>query len=240
MTFAPQLGKVGKQTRTLMVHQKNIEGKSVFYIPPRKSLSMNPTRIFNTVTAFLSLLCLLASAFSCRMKSVQPDASALEITSLRHQAGEGQQGIITQAELQSDVMSFADRYAVIIGQAFDDFEAQSPTTRARYTVLRDAAYSTWAAFTIAAEPNPEVALLDMVVLTMLGRLVYEEHWRKEFGEPAEAMISAFRKLEADVWQIAERVMPLEQQQELRGLIRQWRQNHPDHYRFSFLRFEEFG
>ena len=55
--------------------------------------------------------------------------------------------------------------------------------RSRRALLGDVVYSAAAAFTIAADPEPQVALLDMVVMTTLGRMVYEDYWRPRFGAP---------------------------------------------------------
>jgi len=48
---------------------------------------------------------------------------------------------MTEVELQSDLMSYADRFASILIQAFEDFDAQGPTLKARRFVLEDVVYS---------------------------------------------------------------------------------------------------
>lgn len=153
---------------------------------------------------------------------------------------EEKSGQMTAVELQSELMSFADRFATVLTQAFYDFEARGPKPQARYMVLSDIAYSTAAVFTIAAGPNPEVAMLDMVVLATIGRMIYEEHWSKELGDPVEDMVEGFRKVESDIWFIAQRVLTSEGQQELRHLIRQWRQENPRDVFFQYLRFSDFA
>jgi len=147
---------------------------------------------------------------------------------------------MTEAELQSEVMSFADRFATILAQSSDNFEGRAPTFRARYIVLADTVYSQAAAFTIAGGPNPQVALLDLVALTTLGRMIYQEYYLVEFGESAEVMVRGFKTLEADAWRIAAKVLSPEQQQELRDIIRGWRQDHPEQLAFSHLRFSDFA
>jgi hypothetical protein len=186
----------------------------------------------------LFVVFLLAVSAGCATPQSKAGSKAVTMAPVRQEkAGPGQ---ITQAELQSEVMGFADGFAAIMFQAFDDFEAQSPPPRARYIALADTVYSVSAAFTIAAEPNPEVALLDMTVMTTLGRMIYEEHWRVEFGDSVEEMVKGFRLLEADVWRIVEKVLPTEGQEELRDLIRQWRQDYPGQLAFSYIRFSDFA
>ena len=125
---------------------------------------------------------------------------------------------ITAVVLQSELMSFADRFATMLTQAFYNFEARRPEPLARYEVVTDLAYSTAAVFTIAAGPNTEVAMLDMVVMATLGRTIYEEYWRKELGEPVEEIVQGFRKAESDIWLIAQRVLTSKEQQELREQV----------------------
>ncbi|MFC1822971.1 hypothetical protein ACFL9T_09715 [Thermodesulfobacteriota bacterium] len=137
-------------------------------------------------------------------------------------------------------MGFADVFSAILFQAFDRFEVNAPTPRARLVVFEDTVYSVSAAFTIAAQPNPDIALLDMVVLTTLGRKIYEEHYLEKYGSPADEIFKGFLMLEQDIWQIAAKVLSLQYQRDLREMIRDWRRNHPDQLGFSYLRFNDFA
>jgi hypothetical protein len=181
----------------------------------------------------------LAAVPSCAPVQTKSARAAAETTSNSEEKKQSPHQM-TEAELQSEVMSFADRFATILAQSSDTFEGRAPTFRARYIVLGDTVYSQAAAFTIAGGPNPQVAMLDLVALTTLGRMIYEEHYLVEFGEPAEVMVRGFKTLEADAWQIAAKVLSPEQQQELRDIIRGWRQDHPEQLFFSHLRFSDFA
>ena len=46
--------------------------------------------------------------------------------------------VMTEVELQSELMSFADRFASIITQALEDFETLNPRPQSRQVIL-----STW-------------------------------------------------------------------------------------------------
>jgi hypothetical protein len=146
---------------------------------------------------------------------------------------------MTQLELQSELMSFADRFSMIIAQALEDFYARSQTKKTNIEASFDTIYTSAAIFTIAAEPNPEISLLDIVVLTTIGRMIWEEHWVNKLGDQANEMADGFRELEEDAWSIANMVLTKEEQNELRGLIRDWRKAHPDQLIFSYLRFRDF-
>ena len=105
--------------------------------------------------------------------------------------------VMTEAELQSRVMGFADRFASIITQAFEDYDAKKPNPQNRRIVLGDVAYSMASAFTIAAEADPDAALLDMIVMVSLGRIVYEESYQKMWGGQIHPIFIGFRTAEVD-------------------------------------------
>ncbi len=147
---------------------------------------------------------------------------------------------MTEVELQSDLMSYADRFASILIQSFEDFDAQGPTLKARRFVLGDVVYSLSSVFTIAADPNPQVALLDMIAVTTLGRIIYEDNIIQMYGEKIEIMIEGFQELETDIWQISSKVLTNEQQQELRKLIFQWRKQNPSKVVYNYIRFSDFA
>ena len=134
--------------------------------------------------------------------------------------------VMTEVELQSELMSYADRFASIITQSLEDFETLTPTPQARQVILSDLVYSQSAVYTIAAEPNPQVGLLDMVAVTTLGRLVYEDNMRRKYGKSTEVLAAGFRQMEKDIWSIAAKVLTSQQRGELRQLILLWRKNNP--------------
>jgi len=147
--------------------------------------------------------------------------------------------VLTEAELQLELMSYADRYAAVVVQAFEDVERMGPPPETRRALLGDTVYSAAAAFTIAADPDPQVALLDMVVMTTLGRMVYEDYWRPRLGAPTEPGIAAFIKLEQDIWTVAAPILDQAQQQELRERIETFHAANPELSTYSHLRFADF-
>ena len=148
--------------------------------------------------------------------------------------------VMTEVELQSELMSYADRFASIITQAMEDFETLKPKPQARQVILSDLVYSISSIYTIAAEPNPQVGLLDMVAVTTLGRIIYEDNMRRKYGKSTTVLVAGFRQLEKDVWRVAAKVLTREQQGELRQLILYWRKNNPDKVVYNYLRFSDFA
>ena len=148
--------------------------------------------------------------------------------------------VMTEVELQSELMSYADRFASIITQAMEDFETLNPKPQARQVILSDLVYSMSAVYTIAAEPNPQVGLLDMVAVTTLGRIIYEENIRRKYGKSTEVLGDGFRQMEKDIWSITAKVLTSEQRGELRQLILLWRKQNPDKVVYNYLRFSDFA
>ena len=81
---------------------------------------------------------------------------------------------LTEAQLQSHLMSFADRFASIMDTTIAKFENLNPSGKSRYEVLELMTFSLHHAFIIAGESDPNVALLDMVSMVTLGRIFFEE------------------------------------------------------------------
>jgi hypothetical protein len=152
---------------------------------------------------------------------------------------EAKQYRTTQTQLQSQLMTFADSYAAVIAQATMEVQLQNPSPRVSILVQRDFATSGSAALIIAASPNPEVGLLDMVVMVTLGRMIYEEHWRKTLGTIVQPMVDGFKLAETGAWRVAATVLSADEQTQLRNLIRSRRRQYPDQFFFSFLRFKDF-
>jgi hypothetical protein len=148
--------------------------------------------------------------------------------------------VMTEVELQSELMNYADRFASIISQSFEDFEASRPSPQVRQFILSDLVYSLSSVYTIAAEPNPQVGLLNMASVTMLGRIIYEENIRRTYGNSTKVLGDAFRQLEKDIWRIVAKLLTPEQQREMRELILLWRKDNPDKVIYNYLRFSDFA
>jgi len=148
---------------------------------------------------------------------------------------------MAQEELQAAVISYANRYIAIIGQAAVQLEDAIPTDEARLNAARRKVYSMTAVVETAAGPNPGPALLDLVVHATLNRMVWEDYWSPQvFGKPGRIMVAAFEKMEADAWRLAAKVMTPEQRQEFRDLINDWYADHPGQVSVDYITFDDFG
>jgi hypothetical protein len=158
--------------------------------------------------------------------------------------GKGKKGTqdpqaITDAGLQAALMSYADRYASIAAQAIDDVERLEPPPNMRRMIMGDLVFSAAAAFTIAADADPQIALLDMVVMATLGRMIFEDHWLPEYGGYVEPVVVAMTKLEDQAWQIADPILTTTQKTELLERIEAFHIANPELTTFSHLRFADF-
>jgi len=145
---------------------------------------------------------------------------------------------MSEAVLQADLMSYGDRYASIAAQALDDFERLEPPPNVRRMVMGDLVFSTAAAFTIAADADPQVALLDMVVMATLGRMIFEDYWLPKYGY-VEPVVTAMTELEDQAWQIADPILNTPQKTELLERIEAFHIANPELTTFSHLRFDDF-
>ncbi|MBC2711322.1 MAG: hypothetical protein HGJ94_10090 [Desulfosarcina sp.] len=148
---------------------------------------------------------------------------------------------MSQEELQAAVISYANRFIATIGQAAFQMEEKIPTRQGRLIAAARKVYSISSAAEIAAGPNAGPALLDLVVMTTLNRMVWEFYWRPQvFGMPASIMVDAFKKMEADAWDLAAKVMTSTQLEEFRDLILDWYADNPEQVSVDYIRFSDFG
>ncbi|MFQ5791089.1 MAG: hypothetical protein ACE5JI_11520 [Acidobacteriota bacterium] len=148
---------------------------------------------------------------------------------------------ITQEELRHEIMRFAGRSAERVDDAYFKLEEGFTTPKARRAALENSSAYVTSAVDIAIGPNPEVNMLDMVVLVTLSRIVVEEYWvPKVFGDEAKILVEVFRRQEADIWSIAAKALTREQLQELRDSIRQYRNRDPDLVFVEATRFGDFA
>ncbi|MBN1476343.1 hypothetical protein JXA47_06290, partial [Candidatus Sumerlaeota bacterium] len=147
---------------------------------------------------------------------------------------------ITPAQLQSTLMAFADRYMARLSQAAGDVIALNPgDAHLRLAMHSRRLYNCMAAQSIASGPNPEVALLDMVVLVTLDRIVIGDVIGAE--QPGAVQLKqTLSALESDIWAIAAAIMDEEQLISLRQAIDEYRLRRPGQREVSFIRFADFA
>ena len=150
------------------------------------------------------------------------------------------EGVFTEAQLQSHLMSFADRFVSILDIMIAQFEALEPTGTTRYEILEMMTFSAHHAYIIAGGSDPDVGLLDMFSMVTLGRIFFEEEGASRYGSFAAPVLKGYRKAEADIRNVAAQILSPTQINNLMAIIRNWRKRHPEVKNFPLIRFSNFA
>lgn len=208
----------------------------------RLALRSERTRLFarvGRIWVFASLGLMLNLSAGCGSLRLHRAESAPPQGSRSTQAA---QKAARLSQLQGEVMRLADQYVVAFAEGSDEFAAHMGAPRPRAQATFRKVNQATAAVTIAAGPNPQVNLLDLVVLISTTRIVQEDYWVAQvYGKPAEPLLEILKRQETNVWRLASERLTAPQVQELRGLIQKWReQSPPEKHYTAFLRFTEFA
>jgi hypothetical protein len=175
-----------------------------------------------------------AAVISCASTKESPDARNEALST-------ADSSRVTQQEVQSKLMAFADRYFAVTLDAAKTLERTLETPESRHTAAAARLVALIVTTDLAASPNPGAALLDMTVFVTLKRIVWEEYWMVEvYHEVGDQVLVAYLELEDDIWEIAASVYTPEQLAELRNLIDSWRKAHPETTAVDFMRLTELG
>jgi hypothetical protein len=147
---------------------------------------------------------------------------------------------LTEAQLQSHVMSFADRFVSILITALQEFDTRKPSKQNRYEVRTLITYSLSNGYIIAAESDPDIALLDMLSMVTLGRIIFEKEGLSKYGKAVEPIIAGFRTAEKDIRKIAAIVLTPDELRNLMTIINRWRKQNPEVIFYPLVRFSNFA
>ena len=185
--------------------------------------------LFLHVVLVTTCLCLTACASSVSSTDGPSDTLAADGSKM------------TQQELQSKLMAFADRYFAASLETATILEDALKTPESRYTAAAARLVALTVTTDIAASPNPGGALLDMTVFVTLRRMVWEDYWMPEvYGDAGLPVLDVLLELEEDIWGIAAEVYTTQQLDDLGRLIDDWRMRHPNMTSVDFVRLSELG
>ncbi|MGO9586990.1 MAG: hypothetical protein ACLP2Y_12410 [Limisphaerales bacterium] len=187
---------------------------------------------------WVGLACLALALTGCSLLRFRSSPPKAEVTSL--QLGTNAPATaVSLAVLQLQVMRFADSYVAALSQAADDFGAKVGTSQARLAALKWKLGQATSVYTDATGPNPVINALDMLVLVSVSRMVLEDYGVETYGDAILPMLEIQRQEETNAWKLADGMLKPEQQQELKGLIQEWRQKNPHQRYVGAVRFNEF-
>ena len=191
----------------------------------------------NRLFIFLSIGASLVAG--CVGTPTQPKSQDVTVAKIGASA-EGKPAMQRQ-QLEVEIMRYADRYFARMSLEADRIreKATTPELRRFATGWKLACQTT--VVDIAVGPNAVENLLDMMVLASLTREEFETYWAPEVlgDELGQGLLKASRMLEEEIWEESKRVLTPEQQNDLRTLIHEWNQQHPDQHYFWGIRFAGF-
>ena len=146
----------------------------------------------------------------------------------------------TLGVLQAGVMRFADKYAITVAQAVDDYIPRSPTPEARMDAIRWKLGQATAAWVDASGVNPALNFLDLVVLATVSRMVIEDEVKRSLGQEGEPLLETHRQLETNAWAAVGGMTTPVQRQELLQVIEDWRRRNPGQRYAAVTRLRELA
>ena len=197
---------------------------------------MNPDRaqrIRRAVAGSLALAVVVLAGAGCSLFH-KPEPKAANI------AAPGQ-GNLTLSELQNMVIRFADDYSSSVAHAADGAAKSAGTREALVAALKWKLEEGTAVYISATGENPVWNALDVVVLTVVSRMVIEDpKSREDFGAAVGPLIATHKELEASAWGLASQILAAGQREQLEGLIVEWRERNPHERSVGAIHFREFA
>lgn len=158
-------------------------------------------------------------------------------------AKESEAGKFDERKLQALVMAMADDYVAIVSEVvYLDLLPSAQTSYERVLAQSLMRNSFGAAAEIAAGPNPDIALLDLLVLVSLQRKTFERHWMPNVwgSSRSEKPLIRLISIEHELWRRSGSILSKDQKSVLRRLIDTWLENNPDRIVVELTRFDEFA
>jgi hypothetical protein len=149
---------------------------------------------------------------------------------------------IKRQQLEVEIRRYADTYAAVMSLEADRIMDRAGTPELRWFATGWKLTSRATVVDIAVGPNAVENLLDMLVLTALTRQELEEYWVPKVLGPklGAGLLNASIRLENEAWERSRSVLTAAQQADLRELIREWNEAHPDQHYFWEIRFGGFS
>ncbi|MDH3988712.1 MAG: hypothetical protein OEV34_06275 [Gammaproteobacteria bacterium] len=154
----------------------------------------------------------------------------------------GESSAMTRVELEAHVRRFSDRYITRIAIAANAVIDSSQSLEGR-RFMEDWKNVSFAAIVdVAIGPDAVTNLMDMMVLTMLSRMVVEDYWAPKIAdeEVRLAFLQAFHDLEQDIWTVADDVLTPENQEALADLVAEWHGENPEQVFPWYVRLSNFS
>ena len=175
----------------------------------------------------------------CVGAPVQPKSKDVTVAKIGVEAAT--KPAIQRQQLEVEIMRYGDRYSARMSLEADRIREKASTPELRWFASGWKLACQTAVVEIAVGPNAVENLLDMMVLASLTREEVETYWVPEVlgAELGQGLLKASRMLEEEIWEGSKRVLTPAQQDDLRTLIHEWNEQHPDQHYFWSIRFAGF-
>ncbi|MEM6504202.1 MAG: hypothetical protein AAF711_01910 [Planctomycetota bacterium] len=192
-------------------------------------------------TPYCFLLYLLLATGSLLVPGCEAVDKATGVNNARvGQSLQQNNGSLTRKELALRLRRLAMSYLGDVPEVCEKIAASELPLDKRLIALQIRANSADSIITIAADPDPQVAMLNMLTVMTLHRMLAEQRGEELFGELGEDYALATRRMEQETWKLADLVLDDEEEKELRSLILQYRTDNPDELYVWWVRFSEFS
>lgn len=147
-----------------------------------------------------------------------------------------------QSQLREEIERFVYRFGGNLLSLLDEMEDKVHTPEQRHEVHQWKRNLVYSLVEIGSGSDPDIALLDILVLTTLVRMESEDRLALQVfsGENRKGWLAAVRQNEKESWLLAEKVLDPEQQTTLRRLIQDWKINNPEAENITSVRFSDFS
>lgn len=192
----------------------------------------------NRFNLVISLILSLSSLVGCVSSSQRSENKTYSLVNFLHDQ-ELPSERPSALELQSRLMSFADRYLAKSSQATENYMKNVKTRDAKEFALSTFVFPGLTVISLAAGDDPATDLIDMLVFVSLQHEVMASGWAQEIlGSHAGELVSIQKNLEDQIWSIGSELLEQKQQAELRRLIQVWRQANPQQRVVTGVRFDD--
>jgi len=193
--------------------------------------------------AFRSLLYITAACAA--LFAITGCRTAVDTVTGTNQANVGQSlnqsGKLSRKDLSQKLRRLAMSYLGEVPGACETIAAdKSLSIDRRVLAMQIRANSADSVISIAADPDPQVSLLNMVSILTLQRMMAEDRAEELFGESGLLYISAARRMEDEGWKLAAQVLSEQDITQLKELIALYRKDNPDDIAVWWTRFSEFS
>ncbi len=194
----------------------------------------------NSLFLILPVLLIAVSIASCA--SSEPTQTRSVVIAPLGSGGDASTSGITREELEDHVRRFADRYITRVALATNAVSNNTDKQALKDLMQRWKSVAYASVVDIAIGPNAVTNLLDMMTLTMLSRIMVENHWVPNAlgSELGEDFLQTYVDLEDDIWTVADDVLTERQQDELKSLVIDWHTKNPGQVYPWYVRLSDFS